>query len=449
MDLRLIHGVAYGEPWFGRWGYVFGRGSYGVTQQMHHKAIQTLQAMPLSLLPHHLPSSYQEISILFARYRTVSGNSLQTLGQLLHFMLELKARQPPESPPPPLATTCNHAAAAETACRWSSKRVEMAARVIVESLRKAEFRWVSRQQVRDAARAYIGDTGLLDYVLKSLGNHIVGNYIVRRALNPVTKVLEYCLEDISNVFPNPDGYLWPSEKLKTKARFQITRVQLTKDLFHLYKQILKQQQTPPTSGIFTTIATAARIILDAKHLIKDYNNGKIQAGDEDKLKLSCTVRLADLGEREEMIKEHLPPIPQELVILPAHASIEELKREVERNFREIYWGLRDFVAESVEQASSGKDSDLIYAMIETGSSLVVRGRSVEWKEEMREGGEDEWIVDCACGAKEDDGEGMIACDICEVRKHRRCVEASEDEVPQVFLCSECEHNILVFPSPLL
>lgn len=454
MDLRLIHGVAYGEPWFSRWGYIFGRGSYGITQQMHHKAIQALQAMPLSLLLQHLPSSYQEISTILARYQIISSHSLQTLGQLLHFMLELKARLPPDStPPPPLSTTCNHVAiSTETTCRWSSKRVEMAARVIVEYLRQAEFRWVSRQEVRDAARSYIGDTGLLDYVLKSLGNHIVGNYIVRRALNPVTKVLEYCLEDISNVFPNHEG-LWPSEKtLKTKARFQITRMQLTKDMFYLYKHILKQQQTSstptPTSGIFSTIATAVRIIQDTKHLIKDYNIGKIQVGGEDTiLKLSCTLRLANVGEREEMRKEHLPP-PHELVILPAHATIGELKREVERNFREMYWCLRDFIAESIEGINGGKDSDLVYEMIESGSGVVVRGRSVEWKEGMREAGEDEWMVDCACGAKEDDGEEMIACDICEVRQHRRCVGASADEVPQVFLCSDCEHNILVFPSPL-
>jgi hypothetical protein len=40
-----------------------------------------------------------------------------------------------------------------------------------------------------AARAYIDDTGLLDLELKSLGNHVVGNYLVRRCLNPVTKLV--------------------------------------------------------------------------------------------------------------------------------------------------------------------------------------------------------------------------------------------------------------------
>ena len=94
----------------------------------------------------------------------------------------------------------------------------MATRVIVEALKRTKFRWVSRQEVRDAARAYIGDTGLLDFVLKSLGNHVVGNYLVRRSLNPVTKVLEYCLEDISNVHPYDNEGLVMSNKVKDKYK---------------------------------------------------------------------------------------------------------------------------------------------------------------------------------------------------------------------------------------
>ncbi|XVF26568.1 hypothetical protein REPUB_Repub14bG0028600 [Reevesia pubescens] len=110
-----------------------------------------------------------------------------TLGDLFHFMSKLRSRLPKENS----IDSCNPTILVETNCRWSPKRVEAATRVIVEALRKAEFRWVSRQEVRDAAQAYIGDTRLLDFVLKSLGNHIVGNYLVRRCLNPVTKVPEY------------------------------------------------------------------------------------------------------------------------------------------------------------------------------------------------------------------------------------------------------------------
>lgn len=45
---------------------------------------------------------------------------------------------------------------------------------------------MTRQEVKNAARLYIGDTGLLDYVLKSMSNVIVGSYVVRHAVNPTT-----------------------------------------------------------------------------------------------------------------------------------------------------------------------------------------------------------------------------------------------------------------------
>ncbi|PQP95419.1 PHD finger protein MALE STERILITY 1 [Prunus yedoensis var. nudiflora] len=156
----------------------------------------------------------------------------------------------------------------------------MATRVIVEALKRVPFRWVSRQEVRDAARAYIGDTGLLDFVLKSLGNHIVGNYLVRRTLNPVTKVLEYCLEDISNhVSPNnQDGLLRNNPKMKA-SWYKISKFQLMKDMFYLYKHILKDQKLSST-GIFSAIPMAVRIIIDSKYLVKDYCGGEVPSGVE-------------------------------------------------------------------------------------------------------------------------------------------------------------------------
>ena len=52
--------------------------------------------------------------------------------------------------------------------------------------------------MRDAARLHIGDTGLLDCVLKSMNNVIVGNYTVRRAVNPSNRVLEYTIQELCN-----------------------------------------------------------------------------------------------------------------------------------------------------------------------------------------------------------------------------------------------------------
>jgi hypothetical protein len=50
---------------------------------------------------------------------------------------------------------------------------------------KGSSRWVPRQEVRDLARQSVGDTGLLDYVLKGLGGKKMGGYVFRREVNQV------------------------------------------------------------------------------------------------------------------------------------------------------------------------------------------------------------------------------------------------------------------------
>ena len=51
MDYRLLHSVAYGCTWYGRWGYFFGRGSFGNTLATWRNAVETLQVPTPSPLP--------------------------------------------------------------------------------------------------------------------------------------------------------------------------------------------------------------------------------------------------------------------------------------------------------------------------------------------------------------------------------------------------------------
>lgn len=422
MEFRVLHGLAYGEHWFGRWGYRFARGTFGVSKQMYQKATEAIQTIPLCIFLHHLGTFRNEITFIVSRYQTLSECSLVTLGDLFHFMMELKSRLPKEN--------SRDGIPVENTCRWSLKRVELATQVIVEALRKSKFKWVSRQEVRDAARAYIGDTGLLDFVLKSLGNHIVGKYLVRRSLNPVTKVLEYCLEDISNSFPKQEVLVTNDSR---KARYQnITRIQIMKDIYYLYKHILKEQK-----GSFPSIPLATRIILDSKYLVKDYFGDysplKFESGPEKNINLYCTV----------MLDKAKPPY--ELVVLKDNVSIDELKLEVEKVFRGLYWGLRDLVVTSIVNLNS-KGEDLVSAVVEAGSKIVFEGSGIK-NEDIYESGENNHIVDCNCGTKDDDGERMISCDICEVWQHTRCVQIpNNEEIPHIFICDRCERDILFFPS---
>ncbi|KAJ7982486.1 PHD finger protein family [Quillaja saponaria] len=445
MELRLLHGIAYNVTWFGRWGYKFSRGSFGINEPIYQRALEAIRGMPLCLLLHHIATSNQDIPIILSRYQTLSDHSLLTIGDLFHSMLELKSCLPRE--------TCINSYNStgflvETNCRWSTKRVEMATRVIVEALKRAELRWVSRQEVRDAARAYIGDTGLLDFVLKSLGNHIVGNYLVRRSLNPVTKVLEYCLQDISNVFTSHDHQgLIMNDNPKAKARYKITRVQLMKDMVYLYKYIVKDPKPTPSTGLFSAIQVAARIILDAKYLMKEYFGElpfQVELGLEGKLNLYCTIMLRNNEGLDENLRAAVQPY--ECISMKGNATIDELKLEVERNFKDIYWGLRNLVVESILNLNA-KGTDMVFRVIEVGHKLVLEGCNNDTGEIFEGYNSNNFIVDCSCGTKDDDGERMVSCDICEVWQHTRCVQISDDEeIPQIFLCKRCEQGIVLFPS---
>lgn len=48
------------------------------------------------------------------------------------------------------------------------------------------------------------DTGLIDYVLKSMNNVVVGGLVVRRAMNPSTRVLEYTIQEFGNDVQDTD-----------------------------------------------------------------------------------------------------------------------------------------------------------------------------------------------------------------------------------------------------
>lgn len=440
MELRLLHAMAYGKPWFGQWGYKFGRGSFGVSESMYQSAIEALQNIPLGIFAHHVGNETNEILTILSRYQMLSGHFLVTLGEMFHFMLELKSKLPKESN----TESSQPGMLVDTSCRWSPKRVEMAVRVIIEALKRAEFRWISRQEVRDAARVYIGDTGLLDFVLKSLGNHIVGKYLVRRCLNPVTKVLEYCLEDISHAFPKQDGYSRvQNHDSKLKPQYRITWTQLIKDLFRLYKLMIpKENKATSSTGIIASIPIASRIILDTKFFLKDYSENS--AVIPDKSLLYCSVVLTSNNDIKEVMIT-----PFEFFILRNNATFDELKLEVERKFKYLYWGLRSFVVESVANLNA-KGSDKVFKVIKAGTKIVFVGKNRGHTSDLSgifESFESNAVVDCSCGSKSDDGERMVSCDICEVWQHTRCVHIpNTEEIPSIFLCNSCEQDILRFPS---
>lgn len=454
LELRLLHAVGSGESWYGKWGYKFGYGSFGITQQMYIKAVEAIREMPLSSMAQHFEGVDQEVLAIIALYQRISGQSLQTLGDLVRFIMDLKVNSPAhpgkggkehhDRRSGSIAPTVSDASPSDVPCRWSAKRLDLATQVIVEALRSCDKKWLPRQDVRDAARVYIGDTGLLDFVLKSLGNRIVGNYIVRRAVNPITKVLEYSVEDlVAHSTQAVPGAGRDQIRRQPETTCEVTQAEVLKDIVYIYKHVLENYKPARCAGNsdLTTIPTAARIILDAKQFIKDYR-GEItrksasndwHMDDDEMIRVMCTVILQD-----DDPTRNRPSPPPELVILPPHATVRDLKLEAQRAFRETYYIMHSFFVESIPDLE-GDDEDLLFGAIESGSHVRVNGSGIHTYHDWRyEGGIDSWIVNCPCGTKDDDGERMIACDVCEVWQHTRCGGISDmDAIPQRFLCHRC------------
>jgi hypothetical protein len=54
-----------------------------------------------------------------------------------------------------------------------------------------------------------------------------------------------------------------------------------------------------------------------------------------------------------------------------------------------------------------------------------------------DGGDEEGIIMCICGSKEDEG-AMVQCDKCGVWLHLECLDLAEDDVPEEYFCPTCQ-----------
>eukprot|EP00850_Spirogloea_muscicola_P003086 SM000012S25348 [mRNA] locus=s12:514191:517415:- [translate_table: standard] len=689
LDLRLLHSSAHGMPWYGRWGYVFGHGSFGIQPGEYAAAVEAVRSAPLTQLVSHFMGSDHELLGIVALYQRLAkqAGGLATFGDLMRFMLELLQRPspllpslpaPPPSPAPSLAAAAaqgspsnshhrrsapaspsfppspvmlggpyhtlhsaggsfgsgshlsgpaavaamgspkvltpnrwqtasgggiggggggsgsaaaqldripsvnshmsasspqawspvvaatgagcgsgcglmpavrgpmplptsssspalapqgssaaseslvgghggssgngggggHHGGSAngggppppspETPCRWQPKRLEQATGALLDVLRDVAGRiWLSRQALREGARCQIGDTGLLDYVLKGFYNKAVGDQIIRRRFNPSTRMLEYRLEDYhgsATLEATDDGEAWvhsPSPAPPAHPTAEIGRAEILRDLRYMYRTILEGTGRLARRGGIAAVAAipnAARIVLDTKqvryalqsavcdnnpapsfihkviyewastylqnitfmmtHFIKDYEGELPQYPRppasvwerEDVLRVLCVPELADKNEAAGRNRSKDPP--PELVLLPATATIGDLRRTASKAFRDVYLILEDFEVESLPQLDGLPEKMLLKGQIDTRSPVLMQGLGADLKSQARyEGGTDEWSVDCVCETRDDDGERMVSCDVCEVWQHTRCVGiADKDPPPAHFVCRSCSQG---------
>ncbi|KAL5102137.1 hypothetical protein RYX36_006464 [Vicia faba] len=484
MDLRLLHGVAYGHSWFGRWGYRFCRGSFGATEQNYYEAIETLGSLVLDEIARDLSKTkcHKDIKQMIRFYRDMSETQIITIRELLRFMLTVKSRRPVSKITITCSSASNSAASASDSpttflsrnptkhnalscsrsdsmskeksarykkfstavvnmdSRWPTRRLEFAAQVIVDALKedkatKSGSSGMTRQDVRDAARLHIGDTGLLDYVLKSLNNVIVGNYVVRRMVNPSSRILEYTIHELGKGFNAPEvehGVMTVADNPQVDSSSTAGASSLTpgndvySDVVYLYKNVLLGY--PESEAVELAVQT----ILDCRHFVKEW---ELRDEMEQILTFICCLKPNFVEDKSDL----KGPTCGEIVTVPLHATVRDLKQAAEAALRDTYCIAERLIVTDIKELMGVEDNEVIFGLIESGVKLCIRGISIDLCTPLKyQGGSDNWKVRCECGAHDDDGERMVSCDICEVWQHTRCCGIDDTEtVPPLFVCTVC------------
>ncbi|KAJ4751734.1 PHD finger protein [Rhynchospora pubera] len=410
MEYRLLHAIIYGHPWYSKWDYIFGKGSFGLTFNIYKNALRKLSTEPLSLLFSNVRSPQSNLQNTIASYQFLSDKNLDTVRDLFRFISDILGRQRQEGKTKSFAQ--KHGS---VKCLWSDDELRNSFDRMLQVLHAvSEEKWVSWKILKGATSRSIGSPKLVDYCLKHLaGKRKDGKTVVARP-NEESHFIEYRLEAVQK-----DSHSAPEAQ-----KYQPSREQILSDLLYLYKELLNPQTMhayKPESRLQAARHAAIRL-LDSKHLIKHYDQAHDIILTDSYVRRTCYIQVDDADED--------PVCPPEILTLPISATGEDIKNEASKAFKETYLFYGKFEAEDLvelEETNSGSRKD-----------VLIRGRCKEKIAKYKmERGIEKWTVNCACGEIDDDGEMMIICDVCHVWRHIRCSQIDEMFVPKKYVCSLC------------
>ncbi|WCJ42195.1 PHD finger protein At1g33420 [Euphorbia peplus] len=434
MEYRLLHAITKGHPWYGNWGYEFGAGSFAMTLDTYKSAVETLSSIPLSifLCPGQKPRG--RLQDLVELYRSLSDHELVNIRDLFCHLITLihDAHKSP-SRVEDFTSKKHHTYTVTSSSSWNKSDVERVEEAMFRVLRAVSgSTWVSWRALRGAV-CKVASPELLDHCLKELGGKAAADgFTVSTRCNPDSGAFEYRLERGN---PPSNGV---TVGVGSSPITVPSKESLVQDLKFLYECLLH----PRTMTCYGTEATrelaisSSEKLLDCKQFMKAYPAENLSSNTNPPvISLPCNVEIMD------QMEELAPNNPVELIILPPNATMSDLKLEVSKAFQEVYLMYKRFQAEEIVGYRGVDDSTQVKLLLGSTESVIVRGRcpgkSSLGKFRMERGME-RWTVDCRCGAKDDDGERMLACDVCNVWQHTRCSGILDSEsVPAKFVCHGC------------
>nr|XP_027096197.1 PHD finger protein At2g01810-like [Coffea arabica] len=219
INLRLLYVVGYGQSWKGK----------------YESAVEYLRSLNLDKIISDFKNKSKggRIKQIINKYRGVADIPLITLSDLLKFMLGFggRARVQGKIENKVVKSSCQHVlkrrdneeptsfdalvTSIANSCRWPARRVEHVLKQIVNLLKQNKGGCdgnygVSRYEMREELRKCVGDTGLIDFVLKSVNCFAIGNYVVRRSLNSSTRRFEFSIQEVLEE-AEPDCQ-WPEKE---------------------------------------------------------------------------------------------------------------------------------------------------------------------------------------------------------------------------------------------
>ncbi|PIN24975.1 PHD Zn-finger protein [Handroanthus impetiginosus] len=357
IELSLIHGIAYGKAWFEKWGYRFSSGNSPITEQKYDAALRFLSSLCLDKIVSDFKNKgyRKRIKEMIEMYRKFSENPLVTISDLLRFMLALESRIPmdisnagrfnSDTGESPMGFK-RFVDSMTRDCRWSAKRLENVLFVIVDLLKNHKVyngereRGMSRQELRDEARKSIGDTGLIDFVLKSIKCFAVDNQIICRATNPFSRLAEFTILDVPRGMANKLGY--------------------SSDVWFIYVHVVLEYRE-------------AKVVMNSNNqFVKQWP----PKGDvvKQSMELICKV----LPSFDEMETELTRPLsPGEVVVVEPWITVHDLKVAAQCALRDTYCVMDEFEVTQIGGLRKIEDEKVVNGTVEPGGQVWVRGRGLD------------------------------------------------------------------------